>query len=146
MQFTRTLLLPIMPIVFAIAVSQPCHADWVDKDQYPIDKETNKLLDTNASTGEQSAAWDAAYKKWDADMNVQYKKLSAMLKPEERKTLQTSQLQWLKWRDAELKVIDAVYAHTSGSMFAPMNAASNVRIVRDRAVLLRHYISLVKGL
>ncbi|MFX5994756.1 lysozyme inhibitor LprI family protein, partial [Acinetobacter baumannii] len=88
-QFTRTLLLPIMPIVFAIAVSQPCHADWVDKDQYPIDKETNKLLDTNASTGEQSAAWDAAYKKWDADMNVQYKKLSAMLKPEERKTLQT---------------------------------------------------------
>lgn len=63
-----------------------------------------------------------------------------------KKNLQTCQAQWLKFRDQENTLIDDVYAHTSGSMFAPMQSASKVRITRDRAILLEHYGNLVNGL
>jgi uncharacterized protein YecT (DUF1311 family) len=131
--------------LMVMASTQPCKADWADHDKYPTDKETNKCLDQNPSTGGQCGCWDEAYKKWDEDLNRQYRALVGRLAPAEKKQLQEAEVEWMKFRDQELKLIDDVYAHTSGSMYAPAQAASKVRIVRDRAILLKHYCDLVNG-
>jgi uncharacterized protein YecT (DUF1311 family) len=126
--------------------AKPCTADWADKDKYAIDKWTNQCLAKDSSTGGEAACWEEANRKWDHEMVLQENKLMALLKPAEKKDLQASQLQWAKFHAAELKLIDDVYTHTSGSMFAPMQAASRVRVVRERVILLNHYRDLVNGL
>jgi uncharacterized protein YecT (DUF1311 family) len=141
MRYFAALLLTLV----MLAASQPCDADWVDHDQYPIDKSTKKCLENARGTGGEVACWEEAYKKWDHELNVQYKALMDLLAPAEKKHLQASELEWMKFRDAELKLIDDVYTHTSGSMYAPSQVASRVRIVRDRAVLLKHYCDLING-
>ena len=136
----------LLAVILSFVSGIPCHADWADKDQYAIDKWTNDRLEKANCTADETACWDEVYKKWDQELNTEYKRLTALLTPAEQKHLVTSEIQWLKYRDAELKLIDDVYEHTSGSMFAPAQAASRVRILRDRVILLKHYIDLVKGL
>jgi uncharacterized protein YecT (DUF1311 family) len=132
--------------ILSFVSTSPCRADWADKDQYAIDKWTNERLAKAKCTADETQGWDDAYKKWDQELNTEYKRLMALLTPAEQKNLVASEIQWLKYRDAELKLIDVVYAHTSGSMFAPAQAASRVRILRDRVILLKHYVDLIKGL
>ena len=138
--------LSILLVILCFASGNPCRADWADKDQYAVDKWTNNRLEKAKSTADETACWDGAYKKWDLELNTEYKSLMALLTPAEQKNLVASEIQWLKYRDAEFKLIDDVYAHTSGSMFAPAQAASRVRILRDRVILLKHYIKLIQGL
>lgn len=140
----RYLFVAFLALIFTM-LSQPCKADWVDHDQYPIDKWTKNCLEKNGSTGGEIACWEEAYKKWDQELSKHYKALMSLLDPNEKKHLQSSELEWIKWRDQELKLIDDVYTHTSGSMYAPSQAASRVRIVRDRAVLLKHYCDIING-
>ena len=138
---------PLVLVAMSVFLNcNPVLADWADQDKYPIDKWTKQCVDKNPSTGGEGDCWEQAYKKWDMEMNKQYKRLIGVLKPSEQKNLQAGQLQWQKFRDLENKVIDDVYTHTSGSMFAPMQAASKVRVTRDRAILLEHYCDLVNGL
>lgn len=110
---------------------------------HPIDKWTADCENKSKSTADSIDCHDQAYKKWDAELNAQYKKLMAQLKPAEKKNLQAAQLQWIKFRDAELKMIDDLYSHKEGSMYAPMQAASRARIIRERAILLQHYLELL---
>jgi uncharacterized protein YecT (DUF1311 family) len=136
----------LLMVILSFLSGKPCHADWADKDLYAVDKWTNGCLKKAKCTADETQCWDEAYKKWDQELNTEYKRLTALLTPAEQKHLVTSEIQWLKYRDAELKLIDDVYEHTSGSMFAPAQAASRVRILRDRVILLKHYIELIKGL
>jgi len=136
----------ILTLILSFVTGNPCHAYWADKDLYAIDKWTNDRLKKIKCTADETACWDEAYKKWDQELNTEYKRLMALLTPAEQKHLVASEIQWLKYRDAELKLIDDVYEHTSGTMFAPMQAASHVRILRDRVILLKHYIKLIQGL
>jgi uncharacterized protein YecT (DUF1311 family) len=138
--------LSILMVLLCFLSGNPCRADWADQDQYAIDKWTNDRLKKAKCTADETQCWDEAYKKWDQELNTEYKRLMALLTPEEQKHLVASEIQWLKYRDAELKLIDDVYNHTSGSMFASAQAASHVRILRDRVILLKHYIQLIKGL
>jgi uncharacterized protein YecT (DUF1311 family) len=111
---------------------------------HPIDKWTAQCEKNSKSTADSVDCHEQAYKKWDAELNKQYKLLSAELTPAERKNLQATQLQWIKFRDQELKLIDDMYNnHKEGSMYAPMQAASRARIVRERALLLQHYLELL---
>ena len=142
----RNLASLIFILTDGVFCTYPSGADWADKGQWALDKDTDACLKKNDSTGGTSACWEEASKKWDLEMSSQLNKLMAVLTPAEQKHLQASQLEWVKYRKAELQLIDDVYTHTSGSMFAPMQAASRVRIVRDRVLYLKHYRDLVQGL
>lgn len=121
-------------------------AAWAAEKVHPIDKWTEQAAGKANSTGDEIAVQEQALKKWDAEMNKQYNKLMSELKPAEKTNLRAAQQQWLKFRDAEVKLIDNIYSHKEGSMYAPMQAASRARITRERAILLGHYCEILNDI
>lgn len=113
---------------------------------HQIDRWTQQAAANAKSTGDEIAYQEQALQKWDAEMNMQYKKLMSELKPGKQQRLLAAQVQWLKFRDAELKLINDIYLHKEGSMYAPMQAASRARITRERAILLGHYSEILNDI
>jgi uncharacterized protein YecT (DUF1311 family) len=57
--------------------------------------------------------------------------------------LRHAQRRWLQYRDADLLLIDAVYELTKGTMYAPMQAYSHLRLVRERSLVLKSYFTVL---
>jgi uncharacterized protein YecT (DUF1311 family) len=57
--------------------------------------------------------------------------------------LKAAQLDWLKYRDSEFKVIDSIYDTLQGTMYIPMRIAERLEVVKKRALALGGYIDLL---
>jgi uncharacterized protein YecT (DUF1311 family) len=95
----------------------------------------------HSSTGDQDRCIDAATNEWDALLNRNYSALNATLPEQDAKALQKAQHAWVRSRDADLKLIDAVYATVHGTMYAPMSSSEVMELTRRRATLLGAYWS-----
>ncbi|VWB26885.1 hypothetical protein BLA6860_01117 [Burkholderia lata] len=109
----------------------------------PIDRKMTLCLDdpAHASTAGQDECIDDAGSAWDERLNASYRALQASLPAADRPVLLHAQRAWLARRDADLKLIGAVYATTRGTMYAPMNANDVMRVTRQRALTLRRFES-----
>lgn len=109
----------------------------------PIDRKMTQCLDdpVHASTLGQDECIDDAERAWDARLNASYHALQASLTAAARPALLHAQRAWLARRDADLKLIGAVYATTRGTMFAPMSANDVMRVTRQRALTLQRFES-----
>ncbi|WP_161788554.1 lysozyme inhibitor LprI family protein [Burkholderia paludis] len=109
----------------------------------PIDRNMTLCLDApeHASTAGQDACIDDAGRAWDARLNAGYRALQASLPAADRPALLHAQRAWLARRDADLKLIGAVYATTRGTMYAPMNANDVMQLTRQRALTLQRFAS-----
>ncbi|OXI78807.1 hypothetical protein CFB50_34530 [Burkholderia sp. AU33423] len=109
----------------------------------PIDRAMTLCLDdpTHASTAGQNECIDDAERAWDARLNTSYRALQASLPAAGRPALLHAQRAWLARRDADLKLIGAVYATTRGTMYATMNANDVMRVTRQRALTLQRFES-----
>jgi uncharacterized protein YecT (DUF1311 family) len=65
------------------------------------------------------------------------------LKPEEQKTLREAQKTWIKHRDDEFKLLDAIYAKKDGTMYLPMRGFDRIKIISDRVNELEKLIDLI---
>lgn len=109
-----------------------------------IDKKCQDCLDNHASsTADMIACQEQAYKDWDARLNREYSRLMKLLRPAAQKSLQVSQVEWLKYRDQEFKAIAAIYDQLEGTMYQPMRVESRVDIVKERAKTLARYRDLL---
>ncbi|KAF1040009.1 MAG: hypothetical protein GAK33_01009 [Burkholderia lata] len=139
--FERLAALALCAAVIApTAVAAPADAaPGVD----PIDQKMTLCLDAleHASTAGQDECIDDAGRAWDARLNASYRALQASLPATGYPALQRAQRAWLAHRDADLKLIDAVYATTHGTMYAPMNANDVMRVTRQRALTLQRFES-----
>jgi uncharacterized protein YecT (DUF1311 family) len=104
-----------------------------------IDKRCQDCIDKNPSTAGNVDCLDKAYKEWDAELNKRYKALNAKLSPKAKAALQTSELQWIKYRDAERQFINQMYTDMEGTMYIPMSVSDNVDLVKGRAIQLKQY-------
>lgn len=111
--------------------------------QARIEKKEQKAIDKDGSTAGMTDAAEQAYKDWDKELNRFYNALMSQLEAPEAAALKASQIQWLKFRDAEFKQIDKLYGTMDGTMYYPMRVESRVRIVRDRANELITYYHLL---
>ncbi|HNY10766.1 MAG TPA: lysozyme inhibitor LprI family protein, partial [Candidatus Wallbacteria bacterium] len=72
-----------------------------------------------------------------------YKLLSGVLDKEGQANLKKSQLEWIKLRDADIKLIDSVYSKKEGTMYVPMVADSIMELTKKRALELKAYYELI---
>ena len=76
-------------------------------------------------------------------MNQDYRRLADRLGLKTQASLRDAQRRWLQYRDADQLLIDAVYERTKGTMFAPMQAYSHLRLVRERSLILKSYFTVL---
>jgi len=112
---------------------------------YPLDEFLDQCLDrpNRGSTAGQVQCTNQAAERWDQEMNQAYQVLARRLAPSEQTLLQNAQRCWLRYRDADQALIDAVYETTTGTMYAPMQAYSRLRLVRERSLVLKSYFTVL---
>lgn len=91
-----------------------------EQTQHPIDKALEACTDKNGSTAGMVECTDKAYAAWDKELNKSYGDLMRTLKPSQKETLRLAQLEWIKYRDLDFKLIDSVYDTIQGTMYIPM--------------------------
>ncbi|MHB8054786.1 MAG: lysozyme inhibitor LprI family protein [Candidatus Aminicenantales bacterium] len=113
--------------------------------KHPIDAWLEECTAKDESTAGQLTCLAAAYEKWDAELNRVYQELMPKLPEEARPVLKAAQVTWLKHRDEEFKLLDALYGSLEGTMYGLMRAADRVDIVRKRALELSSYIDVLNS-
>jgi uncharacterized protein YecT (DUF1311 family) len=123
-------------ILATIAVAQ-------EQTQHPIDKALEACIDKNGSTAGMVECTDKAYAAWDKELNKNYAELMRALKPAPREALKQAQLEWIKYRDLNFKLIDSIYDTMQGTMYIPMRIDARMEVVKKRALELKGYLDLV---
>jgi uncharacterized protein YecT (DUF1311 family) len=111
--------------------------------KHPIDKWLEECMDKNPTTVGMVNCEDEALKRWDKELNSVYKQLMEKLSAQAKETLKEAQRAWLKARDAEIKLIGAVYGSLEGTMYIPMRADAVTSLTRARALKLKDYLDLL---
>lgn len=93
----------------------------------------------NASTAGQITCIDKAAKAWDGELNARYRTLMNTLAEPAREPLRGAQRAWIGSRDADLKVIGAVYETVQGTMYALMSANDVMELTSTRVRRLQPY-------
>jgi uncharacterized protein YecT (DUF1311 family) len=115
-----------------------------EQTQHPIDKALEACIDKNGSTAGMVECTDKAYAAWDKELNQNYGKLMRTLKPPQKETLRLAQLEWIKYRDLDFKLIDSVYDTMQGTMYIPMRIAARLEVLKKRALELKDYQDLLQ--
>lgn len=111
--------------------------------KHPIDKALEVCTDKDPSTAGMVRCTDAAYKKWDQELNKNYRTLMARLKPAGKQLLKSAQLNWITYRDNEFKLIDSIYDGIQGTMYIPMRIDEKMQIVKQRALALASHLDML---
>jgi|GEM_PF-956360 len=120
--------------ISAVAESEIKEAGTVKGREFPIDREVSAFLEKDPSTFGQQNAFKKGIELWDAELNTQFRALSAKLDDPGKKALREAQRAWLAFRDAEFKRIDDLYARKDGTMYRPMAIAARMELVKARAL------------
>lgn len=82
---------------------------------------------------------------YDSLMNKYYKRLSALLKEDDRKTLVQAQRAWLAFRDNEgkLRIVVAIAATGGGTMLQLNESGAYLEMVRSRNIELYEYYNQI---
>ena len=112
--------------------------------EHSIDRSLNACLEKNMSTQGMNQCLGQAYDAWDKELNRVYNELARKLQPDARAALKTAQLDWLKFRDEEFKLIASIYQSFEGTMYIPMQSNSRVQVVKSRTLALTSYLELIK--
>jgi len=130
--------LMILVIVFYVFLG---NVVWAGKkeDKHPIDVWLEKCIEKDSSTAGMINCSAKAYEMWDKELNKVYQELMKKLSPEERKLLQESQRQWLKFRDAEFKFYDSFFEGL-GTILPVLKSGEKIRILKQRVKELEGYL------
>ncbi len=109
-----------------------------------IDKILDACINKDNSTAGMTNCIHESYELWDAELNTLYNQLKELLNQDQKKDLKQAQLEWIKYRGAEFKLIDSIYSSLQGTMFTTMRAGDRVEIVKKRTLELESYIELIK--
>jgi uncharacterized protein YecT (DUF1311 family) len=112
---------------------------------HPIDKALEACIDKNGSTAGMVQFTDKAYAAWDRELNKNYGELMRILKAPPKESLRLAQLEWIKYRDLDFKLIDSLYDDTmQGTMYIPMRIDARMEVVKKRALELQGFLDLVQ--
>lgn len=54
------------------------------------------------------------------------------------------QLEWIKYRDLDFKLIDTIYDTMQGTMYIPMRIDARMEVIKKRALQLKGYLELIQ--
>lgn len=113
-----------------------------EQTQHPIDKALEACIDKNGSTAGMVECTDKAYAAWDKELNRNYAELIRALKLKQKEALRLAQLEWIKYRDMEFKLIDSIYDTLEGTMYIPMRIDARLEVIKKRALELKGHLDL----
>ena len=111
---------------------------------HPIDKALEACIDKNGSTAGMVECTDKAYAAWDKELNKNYGELMRTVKPSQKEALRLAQLEWIKYRDLDFKLIDTLYDTMQGTMYIPMRIDARMELVKKRALELKGFLDLIR--
>lgn len=130
-------------IVGLLVVSSiPSSADVeIKPTQHPIDAwyEEKMAEETVISTMDMREITNQARGKWEAELNVVYKRLMKRLNPKQQATLRKSQQQWLKYRETEGNALYEIVSSQQGTIHQLQGTNLSMRLVRLRVIDLLGY-------
>jgi uncharacterized protein YecT (DUF1311 family) len=106
---------------------------------HAIDAWLEKAIEKDPSTVGMRAATNKAREMWDKEMNQIYTRLIGRLSKEQQVSLRDAQRSWLKYRDAEGKVISDIIAAKDGTIWQLSATGQGMELVRTRALQLKAY-------
>ena len=126
----------------ACAVDNPDAPDLIS--QFKVSEQSYLKAINNPKNGTRDTI--RAYHEYklflDKELNTIYRSLKSKLSKERQQELKASQLNWIKFRDAEFKLINNNWDRTSfGSSFAVSRGEYSSTIIRNRLIQLFHYYS-----
>jgi len=117
-------------------------------DTFQVERYFAKSMSYNYSTvGMVNAAYEAAH-KYDSLLNKYYKKLLAVLKPNDKSALINAQKAWITFRDSEEKlyrVISKEEYSGGGTIQQLNNSSSYLDMIRSRAIAIADYYLRATG-
>lgn len=138
--FKRVLIVVFLLMIFAAGSG---FAGEKEK-QHSIDAWLEKCVASDSSTNGMTKCAIEANTMWDKEMNRTYKELMKKL-PEKQKTLlKQSQIQWVKFRDAEFNFINEFYGNFEGTIWQNILAGEKITVVKKRTLNLQVYLNYLK--
>lgn len=104
-------------------------------DQHPIALATEACLQRKDSTLGMHECLGEAIERWDLQLNLHYKRLTAGRSDETLAHVRTAQRAWMAWRDAQYEAFTALGSE-SGSLGGVINGQRRLAIIREQAVRL----------
>jgi uncharacterized protein YecT (DUF1311 family) len=125
--------------------------------QHPIDTIIRRCIATEGprSGMDIPQCYEKGYVLWDAEMNVWYSRLMAakdgsdftkngrLLDDADQHLLQQSQVQWMHFRDLQLKAIAAIYGHIDGALWAQVAQRKKIELPKQQALQLASYFEFL---
>jgi len=140
----QSLLLIAVSLMFnsACAIDNPDAPDLISKFK-ENEKVHLKAIENPANGTRDTIRAYHAYKIFlDKELNKTYTLLKSKLSPEHQKELKTSQLHWIKFRDAEFEFINNNWDRpTFGTSFAISRGDYSSAIIKNRLMQLFHYLA-----
>jgi len=134
----------IICIILFFVIASNLFAGEKNKQQYPIDVFLEKCVESDFSTSGMTNCALKAIEMWDKEMNKTYKELMKKLPEKQRAFLKQSQIQWIKFRDAESDFTSKYYSGFEGTMWQNILVGEKVNIVKERALRLQIYLSYLE--
>jgi len=131
----------ILALVFVLLLATVSIAQ--EQTQHPIDKALEACIDKNGSTAGMVECTDKAYAAWDKELNKNYSELMRTLKPKQKEALRLAELEWIKYRDLDFRLIASIYDTMDGTMYIPMRIDARMEVVKKRALQLKGFLDLI---
>ena len=129
-------------LVLITVLITPIQAKSVDKPI--IDLTIDSCLQTNQSTAGMLECFTRAEQAWDEELNRVYKALQGRLKPNAQAALKQAQRTRMQQRDQEFALINAIHEQLDGTLWIPVMASKRADVVKQRALALQSYLSLLE--
>ncbi|WP_184655041.1 lysozyme inhibitor LprI family protein [Oleiagrimonas soli] len=110
----------------------------------PIDRLLDVCLKKAVSTRDIVACYGEGYHRWDAQMNLWYRRFMASKDPDidakAKQSMRVAQRQWLHYRDAQFDALSDLYGHRSGTIWPVIAMHKRLALPRARALALASYL------
>lgn len=110
----------------------------------PIDKIEQDCISKTADTQEMNKCSQKAQELWKKDINKNLAELKEILSAEDYKKLQLSQTSWENYIDKEYGFINSLTSYTQGTMYLNTKEGWRTEILKQRAFVLREYLTTLK--
>lgn len=134
---------PIRYSLLLLSLLLPSIVSAQETRKHPIDEALEICTEKDPSTAGMVRCTDIGYKKWDQELNKNYRTLMSKLKPAGKQLLKSAQLSWVTYRDAEFKLIDSIYDDIQGTMYISMRIDEKMQIVKQRALALASHVDML---
>ncbi len=129
----------VAPTPSMAATAAPLQSTSAGEMPHPLDRQLEQATDGLGPSAATAAIYAEYEAKWDAELNRVYRLLLAELSLGEQTALREAQRAWLKSRDADGRIIDALYCpdgRAVSTMFVSAHAYARMNLTRERALCL----------